>query len=129
MKKWKIWVGILVIFISGMVVGAVGTAMKVKNVAQRLKTADREFIADHFLNKTSRALKFSPDQRASLRPIVLEMTDELLTLRREIYPKADTIVDAMMAEIRPILDEGQFEELEGHIKKSRTHRMKSSSDQ
>ena len=55
------------------------------------------------LEKTTRELNLTPEQKAKVQPIIDQTNPQIQTIRRDAMQKIKMLVDNAMAQIRPIL--------------------------
>ncbi len=94
MKKWKLAIGVVLVFILGGLVGSVGTQIYFKHWSERFwknPSARREA----FLQRLTRELRLTEAQQKEFRAIIEEVDKKVEQFRRE-----------NRAEIRKVLDEG-----------------------
>ena len=94
MKKWKLALGVTLVFILGGLVGSVGTQLYFKHWSERFwkdPSARREI----FLHKLTRELGLTEAQQKEFRAVIEEVDNKVVELRRE-----------NRAEIKRVLDEG-----------------------
>ncbi|MCF8131323.1 MAG: hypothetical protein K9N10_22670 [Deltaproteobacteria bacterium] len=109
MKKWKLWMGMLLIFIAGGVVGAIGTSLvvrhKIVSVIDEGPPAFERLAVQFF----SRRLDLSTEQKSQTARIVHDTQENLATIRLRVRPEAIEIISAGMEDIRVLLDSDQQE--------------------
>jgi hypothetical protein len=102
MKTWKIVLRYGLVFVLGVLVGAFGIILAVKQGVQKWRAGDQPAI---ILNRLSRQLDLTPTQRTKIEPVVRNAWFEVLQAglqQRQILQKATD-------EIRPLLDARQQE--------------------
>ena len=110
--RWKLILGLLLVFVLGILAGSVGTGLYLKHrLAPLIKEprARKTFI----MKRLSKELNLTPDQKTKIDPIVEQMIEK----RREYYlknrPEIKTIMDQGFAQIREELNEDQKKKLDG----------------
>ncbi len=110
--RWKLILGLLLVFVLGILAGSVGTEFYLKHrLAPLIKEprARKTFI----MKKLSTELNLTLDQKTKIEPIVEQMIEK----RREYYlknrPEIKTIMDQGFAQIREELNEDQQKKLDG----------------
>ncbi|HOV87493.1 MAG TPA: hypothetical protein PLM79_14100 [Syntrophobacteraceae bacterium] len=102
MKRWKLWVGLVSLFLSGMVAGALGTVVISEHMALEVLVG-RGPIVEKVLKKLSRELSLTESQRERIAEIVCRTHKELTALRERNKPERDEIMgrsrEAMKAEL------------------------------
>ena len=119
--RWKLISGLLLVFVLGILAGSLGTEFYLKHrLAPLMKDprAKKAFI----MNKLSKELNLSSDQKSKIEPIV----EQMLEKRREYYlknrPQVKTIFDQGFAQISEELNEDQKKRLDGLREKFRRRR-------
>jgi hypothetical protein len=121
MNKWKAIAGILLIFILGGLVGALGTGMVVKQRIKRFADPKGPPPPIHFLQRQLRRMSLSADQEAKIYPVLDRMHVEFLALLEKSRPEFDRLFDTHVQEIREKLDAGQQEQLDATVEKIKAH--------
>jgi hypothetical protein len=94
MKKWKLAIGVTLVFILGGLVGSVGTQLYFKHWSERF-WKDPSARREAFLQRLTRDLLLTEAQKKEFRVIIEEVDKKVVELRRE-----------NRAEIKRALDEG-----------------------
>lgn len=113
----------LVLFISGLVVGVFGTRLMGERSTLALLHGDSKRFAELVVHRLSADLDLTPDQRAKLRPIVLETAKKLAEIRREQEPKIKAAMEADTKAIKTILTPEQVEKFEAMLKRLEERRQ------
>jgi len=124
MSRWKIWVGLLVLFLSGVLIGSVGTRMYVRHKISGMFAKERPVIRDLFFRRLTRELVLSEEQRQEIERIASRAAEEFHTLRREHRGEAEAILDQAVTEMRKYLSPEQQEQLERIRKRMKTWRKR-----
>jgi hypothetical protein len=124
MSKWKIWVGLLVLFVSGVLIGTVGTRMYVRHKISHMYTKERPVIRDVFFRRLTRQLDLSEEQRQEIERIASSAAEEFHALRRQHRDEAEAILDEAVKEMRKYLSPEQQEQLERIRKRMKTWRKR-----
>jgi len=118
MKRWKIVLSFVTIFLAGALVGG----------ALTLRFAHEHFfkpprageMAEHIVTELRTELKLSPDQVAKIKPIVENSTSQAETYHREVFQRLQAIFDASDDAIKAQLTSEQvtkFEQLKARRRK------------
>lgn len=121
MNKWKAIAGILLIFILGGLVGALGTGMVVKQRIKRFADPKRPPPPIHVLQRQLRRMSLSADQETKITPILERMQAGFLALLEKSRPEFDRLFDTHVQEIREKLDASQQEQLDATVQKIKAH--------
>lgn len=112
MKKWKLWTGMLLIFVAGGVVGAVGTGLVVRHKIISVIDEGQPAVARLAVRFLTRRLDLSAAQQAETARIVHDVQQRLQAVRRRFRPEIGEIVATGMTDIRALLAPGQQEKLD-----------------
>ena len=121
MNKWKAIAGILLIFILGGLVGALGTGMLVKQRIKRFVDPKGPPPPIHFLQRQLRRMSLSADQEAKIGPILDRMHADFMALLEKSRPEFDRLFDTHVQEIREKLNASQQEKLDAMVQKIKAH--------
>ena len=119
MKRWKIWLGIAALFLSGVVIGASVTAYLVKKRVGHWRGNNIEHASQHSFERLTRALELTPEQQEQIRPIVRETHKKLFELRRSARPKAREIIQSHARQIAELLEPKQKKKFRKILEKMR----------
>jgi len=123
MSKWKIWVGLLVLFVSGVLIGTIGTRMYVRHKISGMFAKERPVIRDLFFRRLTREIDLSEEQRQEIEKIASSAAEKFHALRRQHRGEAEAILDQAVTEMRKYLSPEQQEQLE-RIRKRMEERRK-----
>lgn len=125
MKKWKLWVGTLLIFLAGVSIGAVGAGIYVRNAIETVLQEGAPAVARLVTKKLSHDLKLSGQQQIAVEKSVKETQDQLHELRQRHWPEAEIIFTSGINRIRTDLSPEQQKKLDAMYDKIRERwRMK-----
>lgn len=112
MNKWKLWAGIIVLFLSGATLGVMGTVMYVHHhIRSMVKEGPESFnrlIMLHF----DRELDLSEEQEAAILRIITETHRNLLHYRSEHDPHLREIMEKGVEKIKGHLPEEKHEKVD-----------------
>ena len=94
MKKWKLAIGVTLVFILGGLVGSVGTQLYFKHWSERF-WKDPSARREAFVQRLTKEIGLTEAQLKEFRAIIEEVDKKVVALRRE-----------RRAEIKRVLDEG-----------------------
>jgi hypothetical protein len=107
MKKWKVFLGIALIFAAGFLSGITITRWVVRRRVEQLTTWNPDATRRVILARLTRELKLTPRQQAELDPILADMQADLLRLRSRFQPETHQIVVKRAREMAPFLTPDQ----------------------
>lgn len=101
MKQWKIFSALSLIFLAGLVTGAVVTGLYEKHRYESLRqgdypTAIRKVIMENLI----RELHLKPEQQREMEAIIKETQSGLKELRRKYGPEAETLIAQGMVKMK-----------------------------
>ena len=120
MKKWKVVIGIIAVFILGAVAGGVIGHGICWHTPHWGEIHPREQV----VRKLSRKLHLDADQKAQVEVIVNDAHNQMREMRRETQPKIDSIMGNAQQKIREILRPDQKAEFEKLIARWKAQREK-----
>jgi len=117
MKRGKLIAGLLVVFLSGVLVGALGTAFYVRNrVLSVIEGGPRE-MRKIIMERIDSKIGLSDDQRKRVNEIIKEAQDRYRKLREESSPEVQGIIDDADSMMRDVLEDEQKAKLKGMVDK------------
>jgi len=111
MKKWKLFTGVALLFIFGVLVGAIGTGLFIRHMHPLFKNdpADRKAF---ILSRLNRELELSDNQRQRIEPILDRAQTRAFSLVQKHRNDMLAIVENGFMEIKNVLDPNQQEAFE-----------------
>lgn len=105
LRTWKLWSGLVVLFLAGVFVGAMGMGLYEKHKFEKTVTNGPQAIKERIFSRLARELDLSKDQRGHLERTIDRAQSELLELRRRHQPQIEAIIlkyiDSMKAHLTP----------------------------
>jgi hypothetical protein len=111
-KRWRIWSGIAVVFVCGLLVGNVVTTAYDDHKQQQKWEQGLSGIKPRVMRYLSRELHLSPEQQHAIEPILTQAEGELLRLRIAQQPHVETTVIRTMDTLKVKLTPEQQHKLE-----------------
>jgi Spy/CpxP family protein refolding chaperone len=114
MAKWKIWVALLVLFVSGVLIGSVGTRMYVRHKLSGIFSRERPPIQNMFVRRLTREIDLTREQRQEIEQVASRAAEKFHELRSEHRSQAEALFDQSASEIKKHLSpeqQEQFDEL------------------
>jgi len=112
MGKWKIWAGLVVLFLSGVLIGSVATRMYVRHRISGVLAGKRPPIRDLFLRQLTREFDLTEEQRKEIEQIANSAAEEFHTLHKKHRREAKDVLDRAVSEMKKYLSPEQQEELD-----------------
>jgi hypothetical protein len=110
-KRWKIWMGLTALFLSGAVVGGAATGFYVKARIARVIRGGPVMAREIMIRRMSRALDLSPDQQKQAERIVASAQAELQALREGARPQAQIVIKRATDDLKSLLSKPQRKKL------------------
>lgn len=118
MAKWKLVVGVLLIFSAGVLVGGFITGYGINYFVDRFKK-DSEYRIDFILGRLTRELNLDQEQKKEIRIVLTNGDQEITEFWTNVITEADEKVNQVKEEIKLKLKPDQviqFEEFGARIK-------------
>ncbi len=112
MKRWKLWVALILVFASGFIFGGVGSLMWVRHRIAHAAENDGRGIRWVVVHKLAHDLDLTSDQKAVAETAVMHAQENFRALRQEIRPQIRQIVEETKLEIKPCLTPEQQKKLD-----------------
>ena len=111
MKRWKLVLGLLLVFVLGILAGAFGTRIYLKDRFAHFRK-DPKARQAFIMRKLSKELELTPEQKIKVEKIVAQVGEK----RREFFlknrPEIKKIMDEGFAQIRKELNNDQQKKLD-----------------
>jgi len=119
MKSVKPILVLLIVFVTGIAVGVVGTRYVVR---KQLEHAAREgnFFRDRMERELLTGLNLTPEQNAEVKKIFARRWEDFRQLRAEFHPRFSNITVRTEADIKAVLTPEQREQFEEHLKERKS---------
>ncbi len=113
MKRVKIISGLLLVFLSGICVGAVGGYVYTHHKIESLvKSGPPPEMMPRLMRRLARELSLTPSEQAEMEPITRDMMASLSELRRQYHPELEKIMEANFRRMKEKLPPEKGEKLE-----------------
>ncbi len=100
LSRGTLWAGLLVLFLAGVLTGAVGTSLYSRYGDEQRWDRGPAARQERIMNRLTQELSLSPAQRAEIDSIVARAYLDLLRLRVHHQPDVDRILGVGMGEIK-----------------------------
>ena len=111
-KRWNLVLGLLVLFFSGVLAGALGTAIYYKHSVGHLFAEGQPGIRKLVMKKLVRELDLSDVQRGQVEQIVAEVQGNLRKFRADHEREIEAIIAGGVDQMKPLLSTAQQEKLD-----------------
>lgn len=112
MKKWKLWLGIVFVFLSGLVTGSVSTKLYTKQkfagTWRKGPAAARKLIVGRLTNE----IDLTKNQQIEVEKIVGEAQSRWHKIRMQLQPEIDEIVETCVVQMKTKLSAEQQKKLD-----------------
>ncbi|MBW2599064.1 MAG: hypothetical protein JRC60_02980 [Deltaproteobacteria bacterium] len=125
-NKLKVSVGVLLVFVLGILAGSFGTQAYLKYRVSHFVQRGQEARAELFLGRLSRDLDLAEAQRTEIGKILRDSQQRLAQISQRCQPEIRGITEHGFAMIRECLSDEQrekFERLQRKFQQRRRHRM------
>jgi hypothetical protein len=111
MKKWKLAIGVTLVFILGGLVGSVGTQLYSKHWSERF-WKDPRARREAFLQRLTRELRLTEAQQKEFRAIIEEVDKKVEKFRRENEAEIGKVLDEGFNQMKEKLNPDQQQKLD-----------------
>ena len=112
MKNWKLYLGIVLIFVLGILLGTVSTGIYIRHKIITLIEGGSAARKAFIMQRLSCELHLTPSQRHEINKIVETSTEKIRRYRSQHLPQLRAILQGGIAEIREKLDQTQRKKFE-----------------
>lgn len=113
MSRTGLWIGLIVLFCAGALMGAVGTSLYYQYEDEHRWERGPGARQERIMKRLTQELILSTTQQAEVEPIVARAHLELLRLRVNHQPDVDRVFDLGMQELKAKLSAEQQAKLDG----------------
>jgi hypothetical protein len=111
MKKWKLTIGVTLVFILGGLVGSVGTQLYFRHWSEHF-WKDPSARREAFVQRLTKKLALTKAQQKEFRAIIQEVDKKVVALRRENRAEIKRGLDEGFKQMKEKLDPDQQQKLE-----------------
>lgn len=112
MKNYKIYLGIFFIFLLGIVIGSLSTAIYIKHIIQKVMEGNNTTIDQFVITKLNNELKLTESQREEVTKIVKQATSDIYLIRKRNQPEIERVIEQSIALIKEKLNAEQNNKLD-----------------
>jgi hypothetical protein len=121
MARWKIWLALALIFLSGLALGVVGTGLYVRHQVKETLTealeGNSQALSGKVMRNLRRALDLRTEQQKAMEPIVAKAIEDVRQARVQLRPRFMAIYQEAVADMQPHLTAEQRARLAGILAK------------
>jgi hypothetical protein len=112
MKSPKLWIGLLVVFLAGLLSGVIISGLVLRHKVRGIIDGGPLVVREMLLQRLSSELKLNAEQLEQIAPIINQAHEELLKLRLRNQPEIGVIVNEALGSMLVILTPEQAQHLE-----------------
>jgi hypothetical protein len=112
MTRQKLWIGLIVLFLAGVLTGIVGSVLYWQYEQGHRDERGPAARQERVMKKLTHELSLNSAQQASMKPIVDRAHKQLLRLRFEHQPEVEHILAQAMADMKTALSPDQRQKLD-----------------
>lgn len=113
MSRTGLWIGLIILFFAGTLIGAVGMSLYSQYEDEHRWERGPAAREERIMKRLTQDLALSTTQQAEVEPIVARAHLELLRLRVQHQPDVDRVLDLGMQELKTKLSSEQQVKLDG----------------
>jgi Spy/CpxP family protein refolding chaperone len=121
MKKWKLVVGVALVFVLGLLAGSMGTGLYMKNRFPPPKKDPSEMRA-FILERFSQKVDLTEEQKKKFKVIIDQVGEKLDEHFRKTHSEIGKIVEPGFSQMREVLSPDQQEKFDELIERIERHR-------
>ena len=122
MGKLKLWLGVILLFVSGLVIGSLITGHYFRAHFIRFAHGGPGKVNEHIVARLTRELRLSDEQREQIEQIRLEADARLREIDDQFRPQIESVIDQQHDDIMAVLDEDQKRTLNERFEEMRERR-------
>lgn len=107
MKRWKVWTGVIILFLSGAAVGGLTTGLVIRHNIHRFVRGGPRNIHERIVERMFRDIDLSAGQQEAVDNCISISMDEFKLYAKEARAMRDSVVARQHAAIRAILTPAQ----------------------
>ncbi len=112
MKRWKLWSGLVALFLSGVLIGAVSGGFYVRQSMKESYSKWRPPARELVMKKLTGELELDDEQRVKIGKIVCRIHEQIREVRRRSRPELEKILDEGIILMKAELSAEQQEKLD-----------------
>ena len=117
--KTRIWIGMVLLFISGIAVGFFGSGLVMRKHVREFVQKGPSHMNARIVGRAIRGMDLTDEQRAKIDAIVEEASPEMRRLSSEFGDSLETLATTQFDNIKALLDEEQAKILEQRMEEIR----------
>ena len=121
-KKWKLWSGLIALFLSGVLIGAAGSGIYLRQQIREIRVGGHPAVRHFILKRLTSELKLTDEQKVQVGKIVCRAQGELAQFRQEHRREIEEIFSRGVTDMKPYLTVEQQRKLVEIYEKTKHHR-------
>ena len=117
--KTRIWIGMILLFISGVAVGFFGSGLVIRKHVREFVRKGPAHMNARVVGHAIQGMELTDEQRAKIETIVADATPEMKRLSTEFGDSLETLATAQFDSIKALLDEEQVKVLDQRMEEIR----------
>jgi len=117
MKRTKVWLGLFLIFFSGLAIGVAGSSFLMKEHLKGFARGGPGRMNRFFITKVTRDLDLTEKQRDKIHQIIEQDRDRVRSLSSAFGDSMKTITERQLDQIKVHLDPAQREQVDENVKR------------
>jgi Spy/CpxP family protein refolding chaperone len=119
-NRWRLWSGVIAIFIVGMIVGGLSaTVLMRSHIVHIMRKGPPPRVHEHIVNRLTEDLTLTADQRTAVERIVREFEPRFRAFEEQSRAEVKKIAGQMEDEIRGILTPEQQAKYDANLQRMR----------
>lgn len=119
MKRWKFWSGMMALFFSGVLIGAVGNSIYIRHEIREVRLGGHPAVRQFILKRLTNELRLSDEQKARIGKIVCRAQTELSQFKAEHHSEIEVIFAHAISDMKQYLTAEQQKKLDELYEKAR----------
>ena len=112
MDRTKLWLAVMVVFLSGLIIGGLGGMTLAKyHIKQMIRQGPKE-MHHMVLRYLNRELDLSEEQKRAVKKVMAGVQKSAVELQKQYRPQMKKMMDTALDEIRPLLTPEQQTKLD-----------------
>ena len=119
MRKWKLWSGLAVLFLSGVLIGALSTGLFMKHSLERSLHQGEPGVRHLVMNRLTRQLNLTESQKEYAEKVLCRTQSELRRLRQSHRPEFEEVMQRAIVDFKKELTPEQQRKLDTMYERAR----------
>lgn len=120
MSRWKLWSGLVALFVSGVLIGAVGSSLYIRYEIREFRTGGHPAVRHFILKRLTRELGLTVEQKEQVGKIVCRIQSEISGFRLEHRQEIEGIFSRGITDMKQYLTAVQQQKLDDLYEKTKS---------